>query len=65
MSSWLEICSAALKKAASVGALEGALVPALYGCPNCGTSRMIASATPLGTCPTCGTQLIVLPPTGG
>jgi rRNA maturation protein Nop10 len=33
---------------------------ALKGCPECGTSQMIASPT-LGTCDDCGSHLVVLP----
>jgi len=37
-----------------------ALIPALFGCPDCGTAHMIASPAPLGTCPDCGSDLKVL-----
>ena len=37
------------------------MVPALGGCRDCGTLRMIASPAPLGACPDCGTDLEVLP----
>lgn len=61
MTAWIEACSAALRKAASLGGLKGVLRPALYGCPQCGTARMVTSAMPLGKCPNCGTQMELLP----
>lgn len=38
----------------------GSLRMALKGCPECGTSHMIASPS-LGTCDDCGSSLVVLP----
>ncbi|KFG68374.1 hypothetical protein [Microvirga sp. BSC39] len=38
----------------------GSLRMALKGCPECGTSQMIASPS-LGTCDDCGASLVVLP----
>ena len=36
------------------------LIPAMSGCPECGTARMITSPKPLGACDTCGTTIVVL-----
>ena len=60
MSAWIERCSEAMRLAAGAGRLSRVLVPALYGCADCGTARMISSATPLGRCDGCGAQLTVL-----
>jgi hypothetical protein len=38
---------------------NGALIPALSGCPACGTARMI-TAPALSTCGDCGRELTVL-----
>jgi hypothetical protein len=38
---------------------NGALIPALSGCPACGTTQMIA-APALSTCEDCGRELTVL-----
>ena len=45
----------------TVGSRAPYLVPATFGCPSCGTVRIIASPAPLGTCDACGAQLAVLP----
>jgi ssDNA-binding Zn-finger/Zn-ribbon topoisomerase 1 len=39
--------------------LQGRLIPALKGCPNCRTTQMIA-APELGLCPDCGAEMKVL-----
>ncbi len=39
--------------------LAGTLVPALMGCPHCGTIRMIA-APDFGRCADCGAEMKVL-----
>lgn len=41
------------------GEMRGRLIPALQGCPECRTMRMIA-APALGTCVDCGAELKVL-----
>jgi uncharacterized protein (DUF983 family) len=43
------------------GQMQGLLIPALKGCPHCGTTRMI-SAPVLGMCDDCGDELKVLDP---
>jgi hypothetical protein len=40
--------------------VQGSLHMALKGCPECGTSQMIASPS-LGICEDCGSSLMVLP----
>lgn len=40
--------------------MAGSLRMALKGCPECGTSQMIASPS-LGICDDCGSSLVVLP----
>ena len=40
--------------------MVGSLRMALKGCPECGTSQMIAAPS-LGTCDDCGSSLVVLP----
>jgi hypothetical protein len=44
----------------SAGQMQGSLRMAMKGCPECGTSHMIASPS-LGTCVDCGSSLRVLP----
>ena len=44
----------------SAGQMQGSLRMALKGCPECGTSHMIASPG-LGICADCGSSLRVLP----
>jgi len=39
--------------------IGGTLLPALKGCPHCGTVEEIRSPE-LGVCPTCGAQMRVL-----
>lgn len=36
------------------------LVPATFGCPRCGTARIIASPAPPGACERCGSAMAVL-----
>jgi hypothetical protein len=43
----------------SAGQMQGSLRPAMKGCPECGTTHMIASPA-LGTCVDCGSELQVL-----
>ncbi len=43
----------------SASHMQGSLRMALKGCPECGTSQMIASPE-LGTCKDCGSSLRVL-----
>lgn len=61
MLSQLETASRALREASDRPGTLQALLPALSGCPDCGTLRMIASPAPLGTCPGCGADLQVIP----
>jgi hypothetical protein len=44
-----------------MGASAGSIAPALCGCIQCGTRRMIAAPT-LGACEDCGSDLQVLVP---
>jgi hypothetical protein len=37
------------------------LVPAMCGCPRCGTARVITSPDPIGSCERCGLPEVVLP----
>jgi hypothetical protein len=41
----------------TVGRAAPYLVPATSGCPACGTERILASPSPLGSCDECGTPL--------
>lgn len=41
------------------GRMEGALRPAMKGCPECGTRHMIASPS-LGICDDCGSPMEVV-----
>ena len=52
--------SEALRTAAESGQLEGALTPAVFGCPFGHTARIITSPLPLGRCGRCGTQMTIL-----
>lgn len=52
--------SGALRRAADAGHLEGALVPAVFGCPYGHTVGIVTSPLPLGRCPECGTPQGVL-----
>lgn len=56
MVSQIEAASRALHEAAAP------LMPALCGCPNCGTVRMISA--PVRSCSGCGAGLEVLPASG-
>lgn len=44
----------------SASRMQGSLRMALKGCPECGTTHMIASPI-LGICEDCGSELVVLP----
>lgn len=44
----------------SASRMQGSLRMALKGCPECGTTHMIASPA-LGICEDCGSELVVLP----
>ena len=48
----------------SAGRMQGSLRMAMKGCPECGTSHMIASPS-LGICDDCGSRLRVLPDSQG
>jgi len=56
MASQIEAASRALYRTAAP------VTPALCGCPNCGTVRVIA--TPARSCSGCGADLEMLPATG-
>ena len=58
MATQIEAASRALYAAAAP------LMPAMSGCPNCGTAHMIASPAPLGSCSDCGADVEVLPASG-
>ena len=49
--------SEALRKADGADTLEGALTPGMFGCPDCRTAWIVASALPLGRCGRCGAQM--------
>lgn len=52
--------SEALRLAAGAGHLQGALTPAVFGCPFGHTARLVTSPLPLGRCRHCGARLAVL-----
>ena len=52
--------SEALRAAARSGRLQGALTPAVFGCPFGHTARLVTSPLPLGRCDRCGAPLAVL-----
>jgi hypothetical protein len=56
----IETASRALYEANRHGRSAIQLIPALSGCPNCRTVRMIASPATLGSCSDCGADLEVL-----
>lgn len=54
--------SAALCAANDAGALQGSLIPAVFGCPYGHAARIIASPLPFGRCGDCGAEMTVLDP---
>lgn len=55
-----ERASAALRTAEAGGFLKGSLMPGMFGCPDCRTTRMVTSAQPSGRCDRCGAQMTIL-----
>lgn len=54
--------SAALRAASDAGALQGSLIPAVFGCPYGHAARITASPLPFGRCGDCGAEMTVLDP---
>lgn len=52
--------SAALRQAAGHGRLQGALMPAVFGCPYGHTAGIVTAPLPLGRCGHCGADKVVL-----
>lgn len=52
--------SAALRRAAGDGRLDGSLMPAVFGCPYGHTAGIVTAPLPLGRCGHCGADAVLL-----
>ena len=56
----LTAASAALRRAAGDGRLDGVLTPAVFGCPYGHTAGIVTAPLPLGLCGRCGADQVLL-----
>ena len=60
MTNQIEAASRALHEAHRSTRSAVPLIPAMSGCPDCRTMRMITCMAPLESCPDCGADQVVL-----